>query len=40
MAVQMNCDEIAQMKSSEDEDSDGLDGSSDGQDSSDEELRR
>ena len=31
---------IAQMKSSEDEDSDGSDGWSDGQDSSDEELRR
>ena len=29
---------IAQMRSSEDEDSDGLDGWSDGQDSSDEEL--
>ena len=31
---------IAQMKSSEDEDSDGLDVWSDGQDNSDEELRR
>ena len=29
MAVQMNCDEIAQMKSSEDVDSDGSDGSED-----------
>ena len=31
---------IAQMRSSEDEDSDGSDGWSDDQDSSDEELRR
>ena len=42
MRIQMDSQmiRIAQMRSSEDEDSDGSDGWSDGQDNSDEELRR